>query len=601
MSKFTDNQYVILLTRIHYYDGVTNTFDKAQRLDKSDQENLLKSMKDTLNLFSQYYVELEVAGITIDYRVRENLTGKPLKSTFLAPALREKTKYPDKQLRKSTEKLVKFDLPLNNNYSSWGEVKVRYDSLLIVQDFKDKSKTYHIDYTDRNVKRALVDIKIDGVTRLSFEDQFNTSDLIRKINSSEYIIRNNTIILKKNSFKVETLKTIKADKKIVKNFITLDIETTVKNREHIPYCICYYDGEEKYSFYVTDFQDYDDMLNNAISSLLRSKYSGYQIYVHNLSNFDGVFLLNTLVSLVGDNIKVYPIFKDGNMINIKINFGPKLKYNISFRDSYLLLPLPLHGLAEQFQVEHAKTIFPYNFLSDKHNPSVDLNYVGFIPNVNYFGDRASAGSNFSKYLDDYLSSSSEKNKDGNTLSNWSVKKETVRYCLNDCLSLYEVLTKFNNYIFNKFRLNINTRPTLPSLTFAIFRSKYLAAVEKQGYYVPLINGKTYQDIKQSYTGGSTDMYVPKNPEGKKIFGYDVNSLYPKSMSRGIFMPVISRSEKYVTYFEGNILETEKSPFGFFNCEVKTTQKLENPILQVKHRIKTKGGGNVQRTISPLGC
>jgi hypothetical protein len=46
--------------------------------------------------------------------------------------------------------------------------------------------------------------------------------------------------------------------------------------------------------------------------------------------------------------------------------------------------------------------------------------------------------------------------------------------------------------------------------------------------IRLINlkGKISADIRQSYTGGSTDMFIPKSYKGKKIYAYDVNSLYP---------------------------------------------------------------------------
>jgi hypothetical protein len=81
------------------------------------------------------------------------------------------------------------------------------------------------------------------------------------------------------------------------------------------------------------------MLKDVINSLLKPKYSGYNIYIHNFSNFDGIFLLNAIILYLDyNNMKVSPLIKDGKFINIKINYGPNFKYNISFRDSYLLLP-----------------------------------------------------------------------------------------------------------------------------------------------------------------------------------------------------------------------------------------------------------------------
>ena len=172
--------------------------------------------------------------------------------------------------------------------------------------------------------------------------------------------------------------------------------------------------------------------------------------------------------------------------------------------------------------------------------------------------------------------------------------------MNDCISLYEVIIKFNKFIYDKFKINVLNYPTLPSLTFAIFRSNYLRKIEKLGYYVPLINGNMYNDLKNSYTGGATDMYIPENPKGTKVYANDVNSLYPTTMV-DMKMPIISRKKKYVTYFEVasqevlDKLDYLKSDLGFFNTEIETTIDLEHPILQVKYDT-----GNGVRTISPLG-
>jgi len=387
------------------------------------------------------------------------------------------------------------------------------------------------------------------------------------------------------------LKTTKKDKKIINKFITLDIETRIDNYEHVPYCICYFDGKKKYSFYVTDFSDYGEMLKTAIESLLKPKYSGYVIYAHNLSNFDGIFLLKTLTELADDKIKITPILRDGNFINIKATFGSRGKYNLSFRDSYLLLPVSLRKLSEQFSevINQTKTIFPYYFLNDKYNSNINLNYEGKVPAIKYF-DSYVDNLDYTDYLENYKN------------SKWSLRKETIDYCLNDCVSLHEVLVNFNKNIFTKFKLNIHGSPTLPALTFNIFRSNFLPDIEKEGYYIPLILGEMYEDLKKSYTGGSTDMYIPKPLPGvNAIYCYDVNSLYPTSMKEGMMMPVISRKNKFIRYFEGDINNVEFRPFGFLNCEINTTKHLKHPILQVKRKIinnKDLGGG--VRTISPLG-
>lgn len=90
----------------------------------------------------------------------------------------------------------------------------------------------------------------------------------------------------------------------------------------------------------------------------------------------------------------------------------------------------------------------------------------------------------------------------------------------DCISLYQILNKFNQLIFNKFKLNIQNHPTLPSLAFAIFRSKYLKPLS-----IYQLSGGIDKDIRTGYTGGSTEMFIPSlnilNETVKKIFVYDV--------------------------------------------------------------------------------
>ena len=94
-------------------------------------------------------------------------------------------------------------------------------------------------------------------------------------------------------------------------------------------------------------------------------------------------------------------------------------------------------------------------------------------------------------------------------------------------------------------------------------------------------------MKQSYTGGAVDVYKPGilkennilkenitisketniiSYSPKKIYRYDVNSLYPYVM-REFPMPVGN-----ATYFEGGASPRDmrdNKPFGFFEVDIKT--------------------------------
>jgi hypothetical protein len=107
-------------------------------------------------------------------------------------------------------------------------------------------------------------------------------------------------------------------------------------------------------------------------------------------------------------------------------------------------------------------------------------------------------------------------------------------------------------IFDIFRINIYNYPTLSAIAFAIFRTHFLSKD-----VVPQTFGQVAEEIRQGYTGGAVDMYVPENKKGVKIFAYDVNSLYPYVMDQ-FDMPVGNP-----IHFFGDIRKVEPNAFGFF--------------------------------------
>jgi hypothetical protein len=117
------------------------------------------------------------------------------------------------------------------------------------------------------------------------------------------------------------------------------------------------------------------MIIKAIQSLMIKKNHNLCIYVHNLSEFDGVYLFTLLSSIKDATIK--PIFKDGKFINIDFILG---KIKIKFRDSLLMLPLSLKIIGESFGVNN-KDLFPLFFPN-----FVPLEYSGKVPSYKYFNN-----------------------------------------------------------------------------------------------------------------------------------------------------------------------------------------------------------------------
>lgn len=356
------------------------------------------------------------------------------------------------------------------------------------------------------------------------------------------------IVLSTKELANKFIKPILNKKSILNKIITFDIETLNKNGKLIPFLYCMYDGKKSYSFFSSSPEQ-------LFQELLKRKYRGYSVFAHNLSRFDIIFIFKYIASLHNNKgYKISCILKDGDIISINIK-NSKKGVNITLRDSYLLLQASLLKLSKAFNCKELKGMEP-----------VLLNNDSLSVSEKYY-----AQENILHY-----------NKDVKVLENFQEwRKLIIKYCNLDCVILHEILSKFNELIFTNFEININDYPTFSSLSFAIFRKHFLL-----DFKIPVTTGKVFEFIKESYTGGSTDMYIPK---GENILCFDVNSLYPSVMRDNLF-PVGNINE-----FEGDITIL-KDKYWIADVDVKTKRDLQHPYLQIHH--KTKGG---LRTISPNGA
>ncbi len=225
----------------------------------------------------------------------------------------------------------------------------------------------------------------------------------------------------------------------------MDIETIKDSKnKHIPYLICGYNG----SRYITSFGLNQKVLfAEFIKNLLtffESRKRTLTVYTHNLSNFDGIFLMNQIIQFG----KVKPQSFHGRLISLNLILTIKGHKNktLIFKDSMLMLPLSLRQLCDSFKVKTIKSYFPYAF--------TNIFYTGVLPQIQHW-------SNIPLYeyqllLKEY------------TGIEWNFKKEAVKYCKLDCQALHEILVKFNELIYSNYKVNISGSLTLPSLAMKIY-------------------------------------------------------------------------------------------------------------------------------------
>ena len=356
--------------------------------------------------------------------------------------------------------------------------------------------------------------------------------------------------------------------------MTIDIETVLIDNIQTPYLICGYGKdiqiESRADSHSVESQDkmFKEFITKLIAVKKKNKHLKY-VYAHNFGGFDGILFIKHLINYEGSTVK--PLIFNNKLMSVRFDFkceGHKNKSTLLFKDSYLMLPYALRALCTSFNVNNPKTYFPYLLTI--------LNYIGEYPEFKYF-------TKISKEI--YNS-----NKDS-FRGLWSFREESLKYCRNDCIALFEVLEKFNALIFDNFKKNVHSTLTLSALAMNIYKSLYMP---NDTLFQML--GTVEKDIREAYTGGRVDVFKAHNsitpqPTDKNIelYYYDVNALYPFIMST-LDMP----TGKPIA-FTGNILKYEPDAKGFFYCDIEASEQLLCPTLQ--RRIKTKDG---VRTIAGTG-
>jgi DNA polymerase type B, organellar and viral len=526
-SGFNDNNYLFILFKIKYVNGEFVTIGKLQKLNLADKNWYINWIIDNMEFKSEYYNETQIESLIFSYGFKKGANpnkneSKPTENTMLINDIR---------------------LPISLNPEDYG--KLINKIVLNDSDVYFLQSGNNIAITLRKFKEYnLVEFFKNGNCLINFRDEIiSENKFVRVINNKKYYFEDGKQFLFTNEIKNKFIAKTNKTKTNKNNFITLDIETFVKDNILTPFCISIFDGKNISNFYLSDYKNVGELIITALESIMIRKYNGYNVYMHNMAKFDIIFLFKYLLKLG----LVKPVIHNNKIILIDFKFGPNNKYNLKFKDSLLLLLNSLNKLCKSFKVNNSKTIFPIFFVNENN-----LNYIGNVPGIKHF--KSISEKDYASY----------KTKFAN--NNWNLRNEVVKYCNLDCISLHQVLSKFNEMIFSLFSENIHHYPTLPSLAFAIFRSNFM-----DNENIPQLSGKIAKDIRSGYTGGATDMYIPKS--NKKIKCLDVNSLYPYIMESKL-MPV-----GIPTFFNGNIIKKDPDAFGFFYCKIIAPDNIKHPILQ----------------------
>ena len=352
---------------------------------------------------------------------------------------------------------------------------------------------------------------------------------------------------------INTLKHKQVNQKL---FMTMDIETMLKDNFQVPVAIslAYYDreGSIKNKVVVIDlnllnknedlaikdlwsrffdalisYKNQIDNLDSVKSKILRNKekhktaisYSPLErkdkmiyIFMHNLGKFDGIYLIKGLLKIIHYNNVKTIINKENEFIEISAKID---HFKFIWKDSFRIFNVSLKELCEIFNSDNKK-LHPYK---PEYN------------NINLF-------------------------------NNPSLLEEFKIYSAQDSISLLEALKIAQDLYNHLYQVDITSIWSSSTLAMKIFRLKYL----KQS--IPTLNKYLDYFIRDSYFGGITDVY---KLYGENIYYYDVNSLYPYAMLN----PMPSKMNK----FYDSMKDVKFSEFfGFCTAIIQAPKDIIMPLL-----------------------
>jgi hypothetical protein len=342
-DEFTDNNHMFILFKVKYKGSDYATIGNLQRLTQNDREWYINWIINNMILKSEYYNETPVESFVFSFGFKdEKISEKEIIKTNL-----------------NFQKYKNNKLVISYNPLEFGILisKTKFDNYIQFILQNNDNILVRINQFDKYNEVSLIS---GGNTILNFKDEFIMENkFVRILDNKKFYFENNSEILFLKDMKTKFISKLSATKNLKNKFITLDIETFVKEKTLIPYLIKFYDGINCYSYWLGNYSDVEAMILDCFKDLLIRKYNSSNVYIHNLAKFDIIFLLKYLVKLGS----VHPIIHNGRIICINLNYGKDNEYQINFKDSYLILLSSLRSLCKSFNVKNGKTIFPHLFVN----------------------------------------------------------------------------------------------------------------------------------------------------------------------------------------------------------------------------------------------
>lgn len=209
-------------------------------------------------------------------------------------------------------------------------------------------------------------------------------------------------------------------------------------------------------------------LNDCFTIKKRFIKFNVNFFFHNFSNFNSFFLMQNLC--LQDEYSFDIILRENVIYKCKVIKKNDISLDLIFRDSSLLIQIPLDKLKNLFNIERTYSVANYDIKEG-------ILYQNILANV----------------------------KDN---------------CLNNVIFFQNISDIFVKSILSLFNINPFDSLSLSSLSMKIFRQYFYDA---NNYPIEIINENKEDFIKSSYFGGVVDVYKPILNNG---YHYDINSLYP---------------------------------------------------------------------------